>query len=82
MESPSPIQSDLVHHEDAARQFRDHDQLTQWDLLSDFDRAAERGRRMAAEIIRVDPERRRLVESVYGVPYCKNRYPEAYTKQL
>ncbi|MGH7182584.1 MAG: hypothetical protein ACREJN_11480 [Nitrospiraceae bacterium] len=75
------VKSDLSFHEDAAREFHDHERLTQWDLLSEYDRAAERGRRMAAEIIKVDPERRKLVESVYGVPYCKNRYPEAYCKE-
>lgn len=67
-------QSDLTPHENAARLFTDHNQLTGYDL------AAERGRRIAAEKLRTDPEQRKLVESVYGKQYCHNRYPEAYQK--
>ena len=40
--------------------------------------AKERGRKMAAEAIRINPESRRRVESTYGIEHCKRRYPEAY----
>jgi hypothetical protein len=40
--------------------------------------AKERGRRMAAEAVRLNPDSRRRVESQYGIEFCKNRWPEAY----
>jgi hypothetical protein len=42
--------------------------------------AKERGRRMAAEAIRCNPDSRRRVESLYGTDFCMRRYPEAYAK--
>lgn len=65
-------QQDVAPHENAARSFRDRNSLGEWD------QAAERGRLMAQEVMKVDPEQRKLVESVYGITYCRNRYPEAY----
>lgn len=46
--------------------------------LEEFRRAAERGRLMAAYNIQVDPEQRDKVEALYGVEFCRNRWPEAY----
>jgi hypothetical protein len=68
-------QQDLQPHENAARLFQDRGLLTGWD------EAAERGRRMAEENLRVNPEQRKLVESVYGIEYCRNRYPKAYHRR-
>lgn len=68
-------QQEVAPHEAAARAAFDRGALSEWD------RAAERGRAMAAEVMRTDPKQRKLVESVYGLKYCKNRYPEAYAKQ-
>lgn len=51
-------------------------QLDEWSL------AAERGRRVAAAMVAENPEARARVESVYGVEYCKRRYPEAYLPSL
>ena len=66
---------DLDPHEAAARAARDKGQFSGWD------QAAERGRAMAADMVRTNPEQRRLVESVYGKDYCRNRYPEAYRNE-
>ena len=44
--------------------------------------AAERGRLLAAQAIANNPEQRKTVEAVYGVDYCKRRYPEAYQSTL
>lgn len=67
-------QAELAPHEEAAREARDLGVTDEWS------KAAERGRRLAAENIRVNPAQRKLVEEVYGVAYCHNRYPEAYQK--
>lgn len=40
--------------------------------------ARERGRRMAAEAVRCNPDARRRVEQTYGVERCMQLYPEAY----
>ncbi len=40
--------------------------------------AKERGRLLAARALAGNPEQRKRVEDVYGVDYCKRRYPEAY----
>jgi len=40
--------------------------------------ARERGRRMAAEAVRCNPDARRRVEDAYGVERCMQLYPEAY----
>ncbi|MGH7184484.1 MAG: hypothetical protein ACREJN_21270 [Nitrospiraceae bacterium] len=79
--SNSPSQEELQPHEDAARAFQDRSKLSGWDQMSEYDKAAERGRQLAAEMVRTNPEQRKLVESVYGVPYCRNRWPEAYQRQ-
>jgi hypothetical protein len=47
----------------------------------EFSRAAEAGRRMAAQQIATNPESRLRVESVYGRTYCMARYPEAYAQR-
>lgn len=44
--------------------------------------AAERGRLLAAQAIANNPEQRKTVEAVYGVDYCKRRYPEVYQATL
>ncbi len=41
-------------------------------------REYERGRQMALNAMRVDPEAKRRVEDAYGIPYCQDRYPELY----
>ena len=40
--------------------------------------AAEKGRLLAAQAIANHPDQKKRVEDVYGVEYCKARYPEAY----
>jgi hypothetical protein len=40
--------------------------------------AEERGRRMAAEALRLDAPKRRECEEKFGLAYCKSRWPEAY----
>lgn len=40
--------------------------------------AAERGRLITAHGMAVDAEGRKRMEDALGVPYCQNRYPEAY----
>lgn len=65
-------QIDIAPHEDAARRFKDLGQLSEWD------KAAERGRKMAEAHLKVDPAQRKMVESIYGIAYCRQRYPEAY----
>ncbi len=47
---------------------------------SDFEAACERGRKLAAEAVRVDRKARRRVEKAFGIAYCRDRYPEAYAK--
>ncbi len=47
-------------------------------LLDDELIARERGRLAAAAMVAENPESRQRVESIYGVDYCKRRYPEAY----
>ena len=44
--------------------------------------AAERGRLLAAQAMANNPEQKKTVEAVYGVDYCKRRYPEAYQSTL
>ena len=43
--------------------------------------AQERGRSMAAQAILCCPDARQRVETKYGIDFCKNRWPEAYTKE-
>ena len=38
----------------------------------------ERARRMALDVLRVDPEAKRKVEDAFGVAYCQDRWPELY----
>ena len=40
--------------------------------------AAERGRLLAARAIAENADQRKRVEDMFGVAYCRNRYPEAY----
>ena len=40
--------------------------------------ASERGRALAAEAIRCNPDSRRRMEQRYGIEFCMKRYPEAY----
>lgn len=68
-------QQDIGPHESAARAFKDLEILDQWS------KAAERGRKMAAEMVRTNPAQRKLVEEVYGIEYCRNRWPEAYHRR-
>jgi len=77
-EQTSIDQADLQPHEDAARDYRDYGVLTEWD------RAAERGRAYAEAALMADPSRKIMVEAIYGKQYCMNRYPRAYknTRQL
>ena len=44
--------------------------------------AQERGRSMAAQAIICRPDARQRVEEQYGIDFCKNRWPEAYTKEM
>lgn len=44
--------------------------------------ARERGRRMAAEAVRLNPDSRKRVESAYGIEICMERWPEAYSKEI
>ncbi len=46
--------------------------------LSMFDSMAERGRRMALEALRINPDKRRDLELQFGISYMKDRYPELY----
>lgn len=46
--------------------------------FSGYEQAAEAGRRMAAEVVRTDPQARARVEAAFGRAYCEKRYPEAY----
>jgi signal recognition particle subunit SEC65 len=52
--------------------------------VSSFDEsvARERGRLLAAQAIANNPEQKKVVEAVYGIQYCRNRYPEAYYSTL
>jgi hypothetical protein len=45
-----------------------------------YEQAQERGRSMAAQAMRVNPEAKARVEAVYGEAYCRKRYPEAYSR--
>lgn len=40
--------------------------------------ARERSRRGAAMILMENPQKKAEVEAVYGIEYCRQRYPEAY----
>jgi len=44
----------------------------------EFRMACERGRRLAAEVMRLDPVKRAEVESKLGMERCRQRWPEAY----
>jgi hypothetical protein len=44
--------------------------------------AKERGRAMAAQAIIANKDSRKRVESLYGIEFCKNRWPEAYGRNL
>lgn len=50
-------------------------------LLSTVDDeiAKEKGRMLAAQAIAHNPEQRKRVEEMLGLPYCRSRWPEAYT---
>ena len=52
--------------------------------VSSFDdtMARERGRLLAAQAMVNNPEQKKTVEAVYGVDYCKRRYPEVYQTTL
>ena len=50
--------------------------------FSQWSGAEERGRQMAAAKLASDPKKREEMEKVYGVRYCQNRYPEAYTRRI
>lgn len=43
-----------------------------------YQAAQERGRALAAEAMRTDPDARARVEAKYGADFCSKRYPEAY----
>lgn len=49
-------------------------------LISSIDDnvAREKGRLLACQRIAHDQEKRKEMEAVFGLPYCKARYPEAY----
>jgi len=47
----------------------------------EFAQARERGLRLAAEALRVNPEKRREMEARKGEAFCRNRWPEAYSKE-
>jgi hypothetical protein len=40
--------------------------------------AEERGRKMAAEALRLDPAAKARCEGAFGKDYCEKRWPEAY----
>ena len=40
--------------------------------------AREKGRLLAAQAIAHNPDQRKKVEDLFGVEYCKRRFPEAY----
>ena len=40
--------------------------------------AAEKGRLLAAQAMMLTAESRQRVEAMYGLEYCKQRYPEVY----
>lgn len=42
--------------------------------------AAERGRLFAVRNMIEDSEKRREMEGVFGLPYCKMRFPEVYSQ--
>jgi hypothetical protein len=44
----------------------------------DDDVAREKGRLLAAQAIAHNPDQKKKVEDLYGVDYCKRRFPEAY----
>ncbi len=40
--------------------------------------AREKGRLLAAQAIAHNPDQKKRVEDMFGVEYCKRRFPEAY----
>jgi len=40
--------------------------------------ARERGRSMAAQAVRCNPEKRKEMEDRFGREFCRARWPEAY----
>ena len=44
----------------------------------DDDAARERGRLLAVQAIAHNPDQKKRVEDMFGVDYCKRRFPEAY----
>jgi len=44
----------------------------------DDDVAREKGRLLAAQAIAHNPDQKKRVEDIFGVEYCKRRFPEAY----
>lgn len=49
--------------------------------LAEWSEAEERGRSLAAAKLASDPAKKAEVEAVYGLEYCRNRYPEAYREE-
>ena len=47
----------------------------------EFRRAAERGRRMAAEAVRLNPLKKAEMEARFGMERCRQRWPEAYRER-
>lgn len=48
----------------------------------EYEEACERGRRMAARAMISYPEARERTERMFGVEYCRQRYPEVYAGPL
>ena len=44
----------------------------------DDDVAREKGRLLAAQAIAHNPDQKKRVEDMFGIEYCKRRFPEAY----
>ena len=83
METPKPTETQLGPHINQARRINDfgvHGLDPRFEIVPDNDPRAQRGRFLAAMKLRDDPEQRRLVESIYGETYCRQRYPEAYER--
>ena len=48
------------------------------EMGDDFAKSRERGRALAAQSIKENPETRQLMEDTYGIEKCRLQYPEAY----
>ena len=44
--------------------------------------AREHGRLLAMQAMVNNPEQKKVVEAVYGIDYCRRRYPECYQTTL